>query len=228
MTLTASIVVNTYNRARSLERLLPAFDHLDGARFEVVVVNGPSTDDTEAVLAEYGSRLKVARCHTPNLSRSRNIGIEAAAGDVVVFIDDDAIPAEPAWLARLLEIFDRDIDGRIGAAGGASIHRDTDWTEFAGGWTSDFAEQRFTDLPDVAAETGRGRRARRSRASTWYRRTVGNNSAFRRSALVAIGGFDEHFPYRDGVPGQRGRSALSGELTDRAAVHPQSASHRAQ
>lgn len=195
MALTASIVVNTYNRARSLERLLPALDHLEGGRFEVIVVNGPSTDDTEAVLAEYRSRLKAVRCDTPNLSRSRNIGIDAAAGDVVVFIDDDAIPAEPVWLARLLEVFDRDVDGRIGAAGGASIHRDTDWTEFAGGWTSDFAEQRFTDSPDAVTEAERGRRAARPRPSTWYRRTVGNNSAFRRSALVAIGGFDEHFAY---------------------------------
>ena len=62
--MTASIIVNTYNRARSLERLLPSLDHLDGVRFEVVVVNGPSTDDTDVVLARHADRLKVARCPT--------------------------------------------------------------------------------------------------------------------------------------------------------------------
>ncbi|MEZ5417967.1 MAG: glycosyltransferase family 2 protein [Vicinamibacterales bacterium] len=97
--LSASIVVNTFNRARALERLLPSLERLDTA-CEVVVVNGPSTDDTEEVLARFAGRIKVARCPEPNLSRSRNIGIAAAAGDVVVFIDDDALPADTAWLTR--------------------------------------------------------------------------------------------------------------------------------
>ena len=183
--MTASIIVNTYNRARSLERLLPSLDHLDGVRFEVVVVNGPSTDDTDVVLARHADRLKVARCPTANLSRSRNIGIAAAAGDVVVFIDDDALPGDAEWLRKLVDVFERDREGRIGAAGGASIHRDTEWTEFAGGWTSDYAEQIFTG-EGLAPEQDQAR---------WCRRTVGNNSAFRRSALLTIGGFDEHFRY---------------------------------
>jgi glycogen synthase len=187
--LTASIVVNTYNRARCLERLLPSLDHLSSVRFEVVVVNGPSTDDTETVLSRSASRIKVARCETPNLSRSRNIGIRAAAGDIVIFIDDDALPADAMWLERLLTVFEHDVECRLGAAGGASLHRDSDWPEFAGGWTSDYGEQRFTEQPaddEPSLEPTSDR---------WFRRTVGNNSAFRRSALVEIGGFDEHYPY---------------------------------
>jgi hypothetical protein len=190
--LTASIVISTYNRARSLERLLPSLDHLDGPAFEVVVVNGPSTDDTDAVLASYGARLKVERCPAANLSQSRNIGIRAASGDIVVFIDDDALPAAPTWLSRLMAPFEADVDGRIGAAGGASLHRDTEWAEFAGGWTSDYAEQRFTTA--AIGPTGHDHHGRIER-SVWYRRTVGNNSAFRRSALLAIGGFDEQLTY---------------------------------
>jgi glycogen(starch) synthase len=185
LSLTASIVVNTYNRARSLERLLPSLRHLVGASFEVVIVNGPSTDDTESVLARYGDRLKVARCDTANLSRSRNIGIASAAGDIIVFIDDDALPGDAQWLQRLLRVFEQDVDGRVGAAGGPSWHADTDWTEFAGGWTSDYAEQLFSDGPlPPGVDPAR-----------WYRRTIGNNSAFRRSALLEIGGFDEQFAY---------------------------------
>ncbi len=183
--MTASIIVNTYNRARSLERLLPSLDQLDGGPFEVVVVNGPSTDDTDAVLSRYGDRITIATCPSANLSRSRNIGIAAAGGDVVVFVDDDALPGERWWLQRLVAAFDGEGAARVGAAGGASIHRDTEWAEFAGGWTSDYGEQIFTDQP-LPDERG---------ASRWYRRTVGNNSAFRRSALVAIGGFDERFAY---------------------------------
>jgi glycosyltransferase involved in cell wall biosynthesis/GT2 family glycosyltransferase len=181
MSVTASIVVNTFNRARALERLLPSLAQLDGA-FEVVVVNGPSTDDTVDVLARHAHVLKTVTCPTANLSRSRNLGIAAAAGEIVVFIDDDALPGDRAWLTTLAAAFTGAQAASVGAAGGPSLHRDSEWPEFAGGWTSDYAEQRFADAG--VPESGR-----------WTRRTVGNNSAFRRSALVAIGGFDERFPY---------------------------------
>ena len=141
------IVINTLNRARSLERLLPSLLHLEGAAFDVVVVNGPSTDDTLAVLSAFRDQLTIAQCPTPNLSRSRNIGIAHASGDVVVFLDDDALPGDRSWLERLMARFEADTDGRVGAVGGPSWHRDTDWPEFAGGWTSDYAEQLFHDGP---------------------------------------------------------------------------------
>ncbi|MCC6988733.1 MAG: glycosyltransferase, partial [Acidobacteria bacterium] len=179
--ITTSVIVNTFNRARALERLLPSLAQLDGV-CEVVVVNGPSTDDTVDVLARHAHVLKLVSCPTANLSRSRNLGIAAAAGEVVVFIDDDALPGDRAWLTKLTAAFAGAGAARVGAAGGPSLHRDSEWPEFAGGWTSDYAEQRFADAG--GPEGGR-----------WTRRTVGNNSAFRRAALVAIGGFDEHFPY---------------------------------
>ncbi len=49
-----------------------------------------------------------------NLSVSRNIGIRAAAGDLVAFIDDDALP-EPEWLTQALPAFD---DPEVAGAGG--------------------------------------------------------------------------------------------------------------
>src|SRR5690606_12420090 len=82
--------------------------------FEVVVVNGPSTDDTAAVLAEFAGDVRVASSPEVHLSKSRNIGIEAAAGDVVAFIDDDAIP-EPGWLAELAAAY---AAPEVGGAGG--------------------------------------------------------------------------------------------------------------
>jgi glycogen synthase len=182
-----SIVVSTYNRAASLERLLRSLPHLDYRPFEVVVVNGPSTDETETLLAGHAGRVKVASCPNPNLSMSRNIGIARAAGDVVVFIDDDALPAGRAWLSSLVEPFTLDRGGTVGATGGPTLHRDTDWYEFSEGFTSDYAEQVFVGSHD----DGQPARA----AGRWFRRTVGNNCAFLRSALIEIGGFDEHFEY---------------------------------
>ncbi|MCP4668995.1 MAG: glycosyltransferase family 2 protein, partial [Deltaproteobacteria bacterium] len=57
--LRCSIVINTYNRAPYLEKLLLAFNRLTYDDFEVIVVNGPSTDWTAALLREYRGRIKV-------------------------------------------------------------------------------------------------------------------------------------------------------------------------
>jgi hypothetical protein len=84
------------------------------ARDEVVVVNGPSTDHTLDVLLPWVDRAKVQHCPAANLSMSRNIGIRAAAGEIVAFIDDDALP-DFEWLTQALPAFD---DPGVGGVGG--------------------------------------------------------------------------------------------------------------
>ena len=54
-----SIVINTYNRTASLKRTLESLEQLEYPAFEIVVVNGPSTDDTEGLLETYGGRIKI-------------------------------------------------------------------------------------------------------------------------------------------------------------------------
>src|SRR6185295_17852474 len=93
-----SIIVVTYNRADYLELLLASLAHLTYPRFEVVVVNGPSTDPTDELLREYAGRIKVVNSPVANMTAQRNVGTDQASGDVVVFVDDDARPAEPDWL----------------------------------------------------------------------------------------------------------------------------------
>jgi tRNA (mo5U34)-methyltransferase len=180
-----SIVINTLDRADWLRRLLPALETVDYPAFEVIVVNGPSRDDTQPLLDGLAGRIKARRCPEPNLSRSRNIGIAAAAGEVVVFIDDDALPANPQWLRHLVApLVD---DPRLGAVGGPVLRGDEDAWEFQGRVASDYGELRE---PLEAAALGLVTDGRR-----WVQYTQGNNCAFRRDALVAIGGFDETFTY---------------------------------
>lgn len=183
---TCSIIVNTYNRAAYLERLLAALHHLSHRDFEVIVVNGPSTDRTAAVLQRYSGSIKVLDCAETNLSLSRNLGIAGAAGDIVVFIDDDALPADPGWLTRLVKPLRDDAMGRVGAVGGGVLQRDTPHYSFKGGLTSDYALQVFREEDTLGKSVRRGR---------WVQGTAGGNTAFRRSALQEIGGFDEHLIY---------------------------------
>src|SRR5262249_40897971 len=109
----ASVVINTYNRAGSLPNTLRGLRQQTHDDFEVAVVKGPCTDDTDALLAEFpGAR--VVEVAEVNISKSRNAGIIAAAGVVVAFIDDDAIP-EPNWLRDLLAPF---AAPKVGGTGG--------------------------------------------------------------------------------------------------------------
>ena len=113
--LSISIVINTLNRGAFLQKTLESLRWLKyPGEFEVVVVNGPSTDNSAAVLESWSPTIRVGACAVPNLSVSRNIGICMAQGDIVAFIDDDAIP-EPEWLIHLAEAYE---DPMVGAVGG--------------------------------------------------------------------------------------------------------------
>ncbi len=109
-----SVVINTLNRCERLRRTLLALCEQTHTRFEVLVVNGPSTDGTKEMLAALGPRARILKCPRASLGLSRNIGARAAAGEIVAFIDDDAIPS-PDWLERLLAPYS---DPRVSGVGG--------------------------------------------------------------------------------------------------------------
>jgi GT2 family glycosyltransferase len=103
----ASIVVPTRNRAALLADCLRALGAQDYPRdrFEIVVVDDGSVDDTPAVLAGWsqGRPLDRAVRQTPGgLNTARNHGIAVSKGDPVCFIDDDADPP-PTWLSALVD-----------------------------------------------------------------------------------------------------------------------------
>jgi glycogen(starch) synthase len=183
--LTFSLVVNTVDRAEALRTLLRALEHQSYPQFEVIVVVGPTHDHTLDVLAEYADRVQVLRCPTANLGQSRNIGLAAARGDIVAYIDDDAVPSVN-WLAQLARLF---ADQYVAATGGSVylIHPDVPVLQHRLGTASAMAEQidvRTSWLDQIAP----------SGASTWWiGRMMGTNMAFRRRALLEIGGFDEYF-----------------------------------
>ncbi len=164
-----SVVVCSYNGARTIRETLDGLCRLDYAPYEVIVVNDGSTDTTSAIAGEYDVRV----ISGPNrgLSHARNVGLHAARGEIVAFIDDDAWP-DPHWLTYLAATFARTShaavggpnipppgDGEVGAcvanAPGGPIH---------------------VLVGDTEAE-----------------HIPGCNMAFRRTALEAVGGFDEQF-----------------------------------
>ncbi|PYE16588.1 hypothetical protein C7410_12929 [Paraburkholderia silvatlantica] len=179
-----SIVINTYNRASLLEDALLGLTELDYDAFEVIVVNGPSTDGTDAILQRWSDRIKLGHCAEPNLSMSRNKGIELASGDVVAFIDDDAVP-HPSWLKRLNVHYSNPDVGGVGGftidnTGVAYQVRKTVCDRFGNAHgVSDFFDERPLSFPGTPL----------------YPSLLGTNSSFRLKALKEIGGFDHTFAY---------------------------------
>ncbi|MDB5098699.1 MAG: glycosyl transferase family 2 [Cyanobacteria bacterium RYN_339] len=92
-----SVVIATYNRGPILEKCLRALltQSISSDRFEIVVVDDGSTDDTpqliERLKAEGGPSWQYLWQANRGRSHARNVGIEMAKGELVVFIDSDVV-----------------------------------------------------------------------------------------------------------------------------------------
>jgi GT2 family glycosyltransferase len=97
-----SVVVCSYNGSATIRDCMEALQKVEYPDFEVIVVNDGSTDNLAKIVSQYPVRL----INTPNrgLSNARNTGMEAATGEIVAYIDDDAYP-DPHWLRYLAHVF---------------------------------------------------------------------------------------------------------------------------
>jgi glycosyltransferase involved in cell wall biosynthesis len=94
-----SVVIPTWNRADLLAQTIDKIEHQTMARdsYEVIVIDNESTDHTQKVLGQKSRlypKLKRFKQSKRGAAATRNVGIRAATGDIVLFIDDD-IQAEP-------------------------------------------------------------------------------------------------------------------------------------
>ncbi len=121
----ATVVVPTWNGSDRIAVTLASLDEqtIDRDRFEVIVVDDGSTDDTEATISRFADQhpmltLSCVRIEHAGVNAARNAGIRAAAGAIVVLFDDDEI-VEADHLERVLAIMedaDHDWDGVGGPA----------------------------------------------------------------------------------------------------------------
>lgn len=95
-----SVVVATFNGARTLRNCLESLSSLNYADYEVILVDDGSTDQTPDIARAFPS-VRYVRQTNQGLSAARNAGIRAAAGEVVAFTDDDC-RADEDWLYYLV------------------------------------------------------------------------------------------------------------------------------
>ena len=101
-----SVVIPAHNAAETLRAQLDAVRSQSCAEpFEIVVVDNASTDATPDLLAEVAALDARVRCIRATDARgpsyARNVGVAAAAGDIIVCCDADDIVAD-GWLAAMV------------------------------------------------------------------------------------------------------------------------------
>jgi glycosyltransferase involved in cell wall biosynthesis len=123
MSLRASIIIPTYNRALYLTECLDAIaaQTLDHTAFEAIIVDNNSTDNTRELVLNFLRinlilNLRYILENEQGASNARNRGIKEAHGEILCFLDDDS-PPDPEWLNNLLKGFN---DPEVGCVGGPS------------------------------------------------------------------------------------------------------------
>ena len=164
-----SVVVCSHNGAATIGDCLAGVMELDYPDYEVIVVDDGSTDATFRVAQSFGAR--IVCIESQGLSAARNVGLTAATGEIVAYLDDDARP-DPHWLRYVAATFlatphagvggpnvappgERLLERCLAEAPGGPIH---------------------VLISDREAE-----------------HIPGCNMAFRKSALEAVDGFDRQF-----------------------------------
>lgn len=178
-----SVVLCTRNRAVELDRTLAAFGRISTeAQWQLVLVDNGSTDATAQVIEGWAAQgsLPLVPVFEPRkgLARARNAGLRRAEGDIIAFTDDDCYPS-PDFVDAWIAVFQ---DPTLGFAGGRIELFDS------------------TDIPvTIRTET-----APEDFAPYHYIHPgmiFGASMAFRRSAILRLGIFDERLGAGTRIPG---------------------------
>ena len=166
---------------------------LSSDRYEIIVVDNGSTDNTQEVLAKFADNPLVRLIYEPiaGLSRARNRGWQESQASYIGYIDDDAVAGEK-WLEDALWSFRNFLPEPEWVGGPVTLEWETAKPEWIDeelsvplGWVN------WGDLPRPLKKT------------EWL---IGANSCFGRKCLEKHGGFDERL-------GRQGACLLSGEET---------------
>ena len=165
-----SVVVCAFNAADTLEECLTSLERLSYPSVEIIVVDDGSRDETAAI-AKRHPVARLIEVEHGGLSVARNVGLAHATGDIVAYTDAD-VRVEPEWLTFLVEPMR---SSRLAGSGGPNVVPDEDpWlaqcvARAPGGPSHVLFDDRVAE------------------------HVPGCNMAFRRDALLALGGFNPIF-----------------------------------
>lgn len=150
-----SVIVPTLRRPDGLARAvasLAAQTGLGDRTVEIIVVdNAPEGGATVPALPEAGGGISVRLVHEPRMgvATARNVGVAAARGDVIGFLDDDCT-TPPGWLAARLACLDASGADALFGPRHAMLEAEPDWDAawFAASFTQDLDVPSGTPVED--------------------------------------------------------------------------------
>jgi GT2 family glycosyltransferase len=164
-----SVIVRTLNSKDTIQDCLRSLFDQGYSDFEVLVVDDGSIDNTVQIAETFPVRVS----HNLRGKNPCNLGIEQAKSEIVAFIDSDAI-AQSDWLARIVDCFN---DEYVAAVGGEEIAPPT----------SKYWGRCFEAI----------RRIEKKLFFHWGSLELISacNAAYRKSALMEVGGFNDYLHY---------------------------------
>jgi glycosyltransferase involved in cell wall biosynthesis len=162
-----SVVVCAYNAERTMDACLASLAVLNYPDYEVIVVNDGSRDRTLEIAEGYPF-CRIVSQPNKGLSVARNVGAETATGEIVAYTDSDCV-VDPDWLAYLVAKMEA---SRLAACGGPNFPP---------------PENRLVPAAVAVAPGGPNHVLLSDEVAEHI---AGCNMAFRRDALLGLGGFD--------------------------------------
>lgn len=174
-----SVVICTYRRPGMLGMAIKSLlnQTLAVEEYEIIVIDNNSQDGTRDVVHNYIEAGSNQVCYVlekrQGLSHARNMGVRVARGNIIAFLDDDAV-ADDEWLASLLEVYDNIPDAW--AVGGKVLPI---WGSERPQWLRDSMLRSLSIV-----EWGDERRLLK-----WPERIIGTNCSFRARVFLEVGLF---------------------------------------
>jgi len=169
-----SIIVCTYNRTRYLESCLQSIFNQTYKNIEVILVIKDLDENGKKILEKFEHLTTIIQDNKSiGISAARNIGVKNSHGEIIAFIDDDAV-AYPNWMKNLIKKYE---NSNVGGVGGLIIDASSNKP-----WLFDWYINKFGITKD-------GDKIKNKK--DWFRTFVGCNMSFRKKIFYEIKGFDE-------------------------------------
>ena len=115
-----SVVIATAFREATLAKTLESLHDQTAVPGQIVIVDGAPAPGVAPLVtalgAQFGLNITYLRSSPPSAAVQRNVGVTAATGDVILFLDDD-VYLDADCVGKIVDVFDNDPDGRIGGVG---------------------------------------------------------------------------------------------------------------
>jgi rhamnosyltransferase len=114
-----SIIIPTYNAEKYLKKLLDKIQTQSIKDYELIIIDSSSTDNTVNIAKEYTDNTIIIPKSEFDHGGTRAKAAKLATGDILIYLTQDAIPADNYTLENIIKVFKND---KVGVAYGRQLN----------------------------------------------------------------------------------------------------------